>query len=101
MPAEGREAQFAFARQPGGEVLIELADVWRLRRGMPHDVAAFEQELTSAAPARVVFDASRLQSWDSALLTLLTAIQELCGKYHIANDRTAVPDGDHTLLELF
>jgi phospholipid/cholesterol/gamma-HCH transport system permease protein len=101
MTAESREAQFAFGRRPGGEVVIELAGVWRLRRGMPHDVAAFEQELISAAPpGRVVFDTSRLESWDSALLTLLAAIEDLCGEHHVAVDRTGLPVGARQLLEL-
>lgn len=96
---EGEE-RLSFARAAPDTLLVRLSGVWRLHRNMPSP-ALIRRELESAGKARrVVFEASGLGHWDSALVAFLLQVDELCKRQGIAVDRGGLPAGVRRMLEL-
>src|SRR5580765_8222819 len=91
--------QLSFTRPAPDTLQIALAGEWVMRAGVPSSVAV-EQELTSSPPRRLEFDARQLAGWDSALLTFLVKIAELCAQHGITADRSGLPTGVRRLLDL-
>jgi phospholipid/cholesterol/gamma-HCH transport system permease protein len=91
--------QLRFTRPTPDTLQIALAGDWCMREGVPSSTAV-EQELSAAPPRRVQFDARQLGGWDSALLTFLVRIAELCGQHGITADRSGLPNGVQRLLDL-
>jgi phospholipid/cholesterol/gamma-HCH transport system permease protein len=91
--------ELSFQRAGDATLVIRLAGPWRLQGGVPSPETV-EQELTAAAPRRIAFDASALTAWDSAALTFLTRVAELCRARHIPADRGGLPLGIQRLLAL-
>lgn len=85
-------------RTPEGTVVIRLAGAWNLRQEMP-PLAPVEQAI-DARPRGVTFDASKLETWDSGVLTFLTRILARCGERKVPADRTGLPPGIQKLLDL-
>lgn len=91
----------SFGRKSNGDLEIQLAGVWRLHRGIGEETAVVERQLaTDPKPSTVTFETSRLESWDSALVTLLSRIDEYCASHKIPIDRQGLPTGVARLLEL-
>ncbi len=87
-------------RREGDTLLIRLGGVWSLELGIP-STATVERELAaSPAPKRVAFDASEPGPWDSALVTFLAKVNELCRARGIPADRSGLPAGLKRLLQL-
>ena len=71
-----------------------------MKAGLPR-VESVEQALQSGPqPRQVSFDAQKLGGWDSALLTFLNKVAELCAERGITADRSGLPTGVRRLLEL-
>ena len=71
MPAS---SALSLDRTPEGTVVIRLTGAWNLRQGLP-PLTTVEQAI-DARPRGVTFDASKLETWDSGVLTFLTRILE-------------------------
>lgn len=78
---------------------MRLAGPW-VMRGAPPSSSPVESELAARAPRRVIFDASGLGEWDSAVLTFLTRISTLCRERQVPTDRAGLPQGIQRLLAL-
>jgi len=91
--------QLSFTRPAPDTLQIALAGEWVMRAGVPSSTAV-EQELTSKPPQRLEFDARQLRGWDSALLTFLVKIADLCAQHHITADKSGLPKGVQRLLDL-
>jgi phospholipid/cholesterol/gamma-HCH transport system permease protein len=81
-------------------LVISLLGPWSLDLGLP-STNDLERELASPPPpARVTFDTSELGTWDSALVTFVAKISEVCRSRGITVDRSGLPHGLTRLLEL-
>ena len=92
--------QLGFSRPAPDTLQISLVGAWEMKAGLPR-MEAVEQALQAApAPRQVSFDAQKLGGWDSALLTFLNKVVELCAARGISADRSGLPAGVRRLLEL-
>jgi phospholipid/cholesterol/gamma-HCH transport system permease protein len=93
-----------------GEVLLERTDPlklllhlqghWQLGREMPSTSIIASELSAPSAPSRIGFDTSKLSGWDSALISFLVGVDNLCRLHRIENDRSGLPAGVRRLLEL-
>lgn len=93
------DAEVGLARQEGGVLVVQLQGAWRLTSRIPSP-GQVDEALAAAAPARVVFDASRLAGWDSGLLTFLLDVAERCQKRGVSLEEGGLPTGVQRLLAL-
>lgn len=99
--ATAPDAEVTLVRSADGAVTVRLAGAWQLHHGIGRQAAAVESELSRGGkPARVDFDARGLGTWDSALITFLTAVTQFCKARGIAVDESELPAGARRLLEL-
>jgi len=88
------------ARPADGSLRLVLSGNWRATDHIP-DVDPIATALQSrSSVARLEFDASRLQAWDSGALTFILKIVTLAGKSDIAVDTSGLPAGLERLLQL-
>jgi phospholipid/cholesterol/gamma-HCH transport system permease protein len=93
------ESEVLFERDED-TLLVRLIGTWSLNLGLPSTVDLEREVDTDPPPRRVVFDVGELGGWDSALVTFLAKVSELCGARGIPTDRAALPHGLTRLLEL-
>jgi phospholipid/cholesterol/gamma-HCH transport system permease protein len=87
-------------RREAGAVRVRLSGRWTLSAGLP-SVDAVARELEVAPPgARVVFEPSGLEAWDSALVSFVFSATALAAARGAAVDTSALPEGARRLLEL-
>ena len=103
MPAEAlaQELNVSCTRAADGVLTICLAGDWHLADGIAQKTATITNELRRAPrPSHIAFDADQLGHWDSALVTLLAAVERLGRAQNIPIDRSGLPPGARRLLEL-
>jgi phospholipid/cholesterol/gamma-HCH transport system permease protein len=91
--------QIAFVGGPDGTLVLQLSGAWRLESGLP-SVEAIGPELERASARRLAFDAREVSGWDSALVTFLAGVIELCRSRKIETDQDGLPKGVQRLLVL-
>jgi phospholipid/cholesterol/gamma-HCH transport system permease protein len=79
---------------------VRLAGQWTIQAALPS--AAEVQARCADAPhvRRLSFEASDLTDWDSALLTFLLKLKELCDQWQVEFDQAGLPHGVQRLLAL-
>jgi phospholipid/cholesterol/gamma-HCH transport system permease protein len=87
-------------RRPGGALEVRLSGAWGLHEGLPPFDRVRQDLEQEPPPTKVLFDLSDLDSWDSAVLSFLVRVEELCAERGIATDRSGLPDGLERLLAL-
>jgi phospholipid/cholesterol/gamma-HCH transport system permease protein len=87
-------------RKDGSSLLIHLRGKWQLGHDMPSSSLVANELAAQTIPVRIGFDASELTGWDSALISFLVAIYDLCRVRGIEDDRTGLPAGVRRLVEL-
>jgi phospholipid/cholesterol/gamma-HCH transport system permease protein len=93
-------SQLSFSRPAPDIVQITLAGEWTIHAPLP-PLQAVGDALDVAPPARrVAYDTGALTLWDSALLTFLARVGELCAQRGLDADRSGLPSGARRLLEL-
>ena len=92
--------QLTLSRPTPDTLRIGLTGAWVMSGGLPA-VESVRQALEAPPPpSRIAFDAQQLSGWDSALLTFLTKVGEICVQRGITADRSGLPAGVRRLLEL-
>jgi phospholipid/cholesterol/gamma-HCH transport system permease protein len=87
-------------RKDGSRLLVHLRGKWQLGRDMPSSSVVANELTGPAMPASVGFDTSELTGWDSALISFLVAVYDLCRAHGIQDDRGGLPAGIRRLVEL-
>jgi phospholipid/cholesterol/gamma-HCH transport system permease protein len=87
-------------RRDQSSLLVHLQGHWQLGRDMPSSSAVANELSARSAPSRIGFDASKLRGWDSALISFLVGVDDLCRLHNIENDRSGLPAGVRRLVEL-
>ncbi len=87
--------------QHAGEAMIlGLSGDWKLGGPLPSSSVVESEIATKRAPGRIAFDAGKLGGWDSALLTFLVDVADICLKRRIRIEREGLPQGVQRLLRL-
>ncbi len=88
------------ARPTADTLCVRLSGQWIIQAALP--APAEVQAQCDAAPRvrRLSFEASDLADWDSALLTFLLKLTELCDQRQIEFDQAGLPHGVQRLLAL-
>jgi phospholipid/cholesterol/gamma-HCH transport system permease protein len=79
---------------------LRLVGDWVVREHLPSRRPVEERLAAEPALQRVVFDASALGRWDTALLTFLAGLREPCRARSIEIDPGGLPEGVRELLRL-
>jgi phospholipid/cholesterol/gamma-HCH transport system permease protein len=87
-------------RKDQSSLLVHLQGAWQLGRDMPSTSMVANELSTTSAPSRIGFDTSKLTGWDSALISFLVGVDDLCRLHRIENDRSGLPAGVRRLVEL-
>ena len=92
--------QVSFQQRGDSTLVVCLSGAWRLHGGLP-SAALLDRQLHATARVQdVVFDAEKLISWDSSVLTFLLQLSELCRQRGISVERKGLPPGVRRLLDL-
>src|SRR5579871_2043395 len=90
----------ALFERDDGTLVVRLTGTWSLDAGLP-STSALEAELVRAPAARrVIFETGELDAWDSALVTFVFKVLELCRIRAIPAERGGLPAGLNRLLDL-
>jgi phospholipid/cholesterol/gamma-HCH transport system permease protein len=87
-------------RSDDGTLLVRLEGAWSVEGGIPAAASVIRQISQPPVPARVGFDASRLESWDSSLLSFARQVAEAAGAGGVNLDLSGLPAGARRLLKL-
>jgi hypothetical protein len=80
--------------------IVRLGGTWRLEDGLPTP-AELDREIEKAAgTSRVRFEADRLESWDSSLVTFVVGLSEGCLGRGASIGSGGLPEGIRRLLAL-
>ena len=94
------KAEIGFSRSEEGTLVLNLSGSWRSSDPLP-PAGSFENQIYAEPLAgRVSFDTSNLKVWDSALMTFLIKVRNLCADNDIELDMDGLPEGARRLLRL-
>ena len=79
---------------------IVLSGQWLLRSQLPPVALVAEQLDSHKELQSVSFDSSGITVWDTGLLVFLSRLQKLCTERNLTVDRSNLPEGVRTLLNL-
>lgn len=89
----------SITRVEDSTLVIRLTGNWRLAGGLP-STEAVRSEIAERTPAKIAFDTRGLADWDSAAVTFLATLAEICRERRIEMDRSGLPSGIQRLLRL-
>src|SRR5215831_8625008 len=78
-------------RPTADTLCVQLSGQWTIQAVLPSTAEVQAQCEASPGVRRLSFEASALSDWDSALLTFLLTLKELCDQYQIECDRAGLP----------
>ena len=87
-------------RPTADTLCVRLTGQWTIHAALP---STAEVDTQCEAPPRVqrlIVETSDLTGWDSALLTFLLKLEELCAQRQVVFDHAALPQGVQRLLAL-
>jgi phospholipid/cholesterol/gamma-HCH transport system permease protein len=88
------------ARLDDGTLVVRLQGSWVLEGGIPSADPVIREISTAPLPARVAFDASELEEWDSSLLAFARQLAEAAEAGGIRVDSSGLPPGARRLMDL-
>ena len=97
--AESQICELSLGRMDEKTLRINLSGSWTLKCKRP-SADVINKEMGTGTVVRIVFDATGITDWDSALLVFLGRVIELGSKRGIDIDKTGLPDGAKKLLDL-
>jgi phospholipid/cholesterol/gamma-HCH transport system permease protein len=92
-------AEAAVHRDGDGTLAVRVSGDWSLQGEAPSPLA-IEKEVRDDPPKRLVFQASALGRWDSALVSFLASIAEVAREESLAVETSGLPKGLQHLLAL-
>jgi len=95
-----RPAELSFNRSGDDTLNVRVSGRWKMDRPRP-SVDEVKKEVESGPAVEcVAFDATDLTGWDSALLTFIIKIRDLCALKNLRLDTQGLPEGARGLLAL-
>jgi phospholipid/cholesterol/gamma-HCH transport system permease protein len=99
-PGAGRtDARVELARGPAGDLQVRLSGRFTLTQGPPSADAVIE-ELERQPAGRIAFEAERLDSWDSALVSFVFRVAARAAERGAVVETSGLPEGARRLLAL-
>jgi phospholipid/cholesterol/gamma-HCH transport system permease protein len=95
----GPDPRISVTRRDDATLVVRLSGTWQLKTGFPSSEVV-RSELARGSSRAVVFDAGSLSSWDSAVVTFLARVSEICRESGVAMEREGLPAGVQRLLRL-
>ena len=87
--------------RPAADTLcVRLSGLWIIQAALPSPAEVQAQCEAAPRVQRLSFEASDLADWDSALLTFLLKLKELCDQRQVEFDQAGLPHGVQRLLAL-
>ncbi len=96
MPDSG---DISVERADDATLVVHLRGSWQLENGLP-PVEPVERELSAAKAKKLTFDTRELRDWDSALVSFLEKVREICRQSGTTVDAGGLPAGVQRLLRL-
>ena len=93
-------AAIGFDLSEPGTLRIVFSGRWLLRNRSPSTVLVEEQFDRHKELQSVSFNCNEITAWDTGLLVFLSRLQELCVERNLTVDRSKLPDGVRSLLNL-
>jgi phospholipid/cholesterol/gamma-HCH transport system permease protein len=85
----------------GEKLVLELKGDWTVRQGEHGRAEKLFSELDQqSGVAELEFDTSKLGSWDTSLLVLVTRVEEWCNAHKIRFQHSSLPQGVRSLIAL-
>lgn len=81
-------------------LVLALRGEWDIRQQPPGFETLSEHFADDSGPARVAFDTTGLDHYDSSLISLLLQIHRRCEEKEASFDRDSLPDGINQLLDM-
>src|SRR5438477_10200408 len=94
------QGEILLERRDQSSLLVHLQGAWQLGRYMPSTSVVAKELSARCAPSRIGFVTSKLAGWDSALISFLVGVDELCRLHGIENDRSGFLTGVRRLVEV-
>ena len=82
--------EMSIVRASDATIIVRLAGTWELATGLPSPDPV-RQELARGRARAVAFDTRELRAWDSAVVTFLARVTEVCRERGIPLDRRVCP----------
>jgi phospholipid/cholesterol/gamma-HCH transport system permease protein len=93
-------AEIGFSRPEEGTLVLNLSGSWRSSDPLPPPDSFQNQLYTESMTRRVSFTSDGLTVWDSAFMTFLLKVKDLCIDNDIELDLDGLPEGAGRLLQL-
>lgn len=95
-----KESGLDLIKKDGKTLAVRLSGDWKLGAGLPSS-AAIESELErNPGISVIIFETEGLGGWDSALLTFLIKVADICGRLGKILQKDGLPEGVQRLLSL-
>src|SRR6266850_4576288 len=95
---ETQPARMNISRK-GATLDVSLEGDWQVKQALP-GIEAVEKELKDASTKALEFNTTKLGRWDSGLLALLVACNDLCNQLQIEFKLDSLPEGVRKLIRL-
>ena len=92
--------KLSFTRPADDTLIVFLSGRWKIDQGLPSADEVAEQLESGPSIKRVAVETRQLTEWDSALVTFLIKLADLCSQHDIVLDKERLPGGVHRLLDL-
>jgi phospholipid/cholesterol/gamma-HCH transport system permease protein len=99
-PATHPQGTLNVTRPTADTVCARLAGQWTIQAALPSAAEVQAQYTDAPRVQRLSFETSDLADWDSALLTFLLQLKELCDQWQVELDQAGLPQGVQRLLAL-
>ena len=93
-------ATLAFVQPEPTTLRIVLAGRWLLRGELPQVTSVVQQLEAARTLQSIAFDGSGITAWDTGLLVFLSRLVALCNERKLTIDRSGLPAGVRSLLDL-
>ena len=87
-------------RPTADTLCVRLTGQWTIHAALPSTAEVHTQCEAPPRVQRLIVETSDLTGWDSALLTFLLKLEELCAQRQVVFDHAALPQGVQRLLAL-
>jgi phospholipid/cholesterol/gamma-HCH transport system permease protein len=94
------KSELRFSRPADDTLVVGLSGDWRFGRELPSADDVAEQIESDQSLKRLGFESEGLGEWDTALLTFVIKLRDLCSQKEIDLDSTGLPDGARRLVAL-
>jgi phospholipid/cholesterol/gamma-HCH transport system permease protein len=95
------EGRLDLARTSEDTLVVRISGRWKLDDPLLPSISEIEREIDKgSAPKEVTLLTGDLGQWDSALLTFLIKVEDLCARRKVSVNRQGLPRGVQRLLRL-